>query len=270
MKVLVKSHHAFGDGLFHVKLLEQYYKKNQNEKLFLHCSELLRECIEGQVSHIKAILCGDLTEEYEKSFDKVIEFRIRKGFEFMRSGKHLGEAYGLSTEEISEITREPWRLINIIEPDTIDKKFWQNKIIINPFTGTERKKKEWNIKYWDRLISLLHDEYPDIEFCIVCGNGDDCNSYAMICQVFQGRSIKQVAGWLKYCKAYIGIDSGLTWLAWIVGQQKICKIQAPYPRSWSGFRREFPTQIMIKSEFHPDEITPQQVFDAIKYNRVIE
>ena len=130
------------------------------------------------------------------------------------------------------------RTLGLPEPPLPD--LWKQEtaeIIIHPSSGSAAK----NWPYFDELTARLG------ESCRVLSKGD--------------RTLTEVSQRLRYCRAYIGNDSGITHLAAYLGVPTIALFGPTNPRTWGPIGRR--ARIIWKTKL--EDISVDEVLQTLKW-----
>jgi autotransporter strand-loop-strand O-heptosyltransferase len=140
------------------------------------------------------------------------EERIHQPCNFRLVGLHRTAGYILGVDP----TEEPPRIV----PDASDRPIAERYVCIAVQSTTQAK--YWNNPLgWREIIGFLHDA----GYRVVCIDRSPVNGHGLIWNYLPhgvrdetgSRSLQERARWLTHAEFFIGLSSGLAWLAWAAG-----------------------------------------------------
>ena len=190
---------ALGDTLAWIPYVEEFRRQHDCNVV---CSTYWNSLLESTYSHIEFV---EPNTEMDGLY-AMYTIGVNKGVSDWRSislQQVASEALGLDDQEIRpdlKINAEPLsrkKYVCIAEHSTAQAKYWNNP------TG------------WQEVVNHLHT----LGYDVVSMSKERTNLNGVI--QFENHDIVEVAKCIKGCDFFIGLSSGLSWLAWALGKEVI-------------------------------------------------
>ena len=212
------------------------------------------------------------------------EERIHQPCDFRLVGLHRTAGYILGVDPMEEAPR--------IAPSCPDRPIPERYVCIAVQSTTQAK--YWNNPFgWREIVRFLNDA----GYRVVCIDRSPTNGHGLIwnhiphgAEDWTGLSLQECAGWIRHADFFVGLSSGLSWLAWAVGAKVVMisgfshpttEFETPYRvinyhacnSCWNDVRVRFDHKDYVWCPRHKDTprqfectrlITVEQVKDVIR------
>jgi len=271
-KVRFASHYGFGDGLLHLDLIRMFLERcPRDEIIFYGKHPFLREAARS-CSFITHVLDEPWYPYPCESYDFSIDQSM------MWQGYTLGQAFAKGTFGWENCFPRPYveyeyggRDNNLVSlQHALLEDLSKGYVVLNPFTGTNRHVKQWRQDRWYELACAVNEEFG--MSCIMLGGTEDgppggSGSPAPSCARLFGASLELIGGLLFCAHFYIGLASGLTYLALALGgPARLIQLFSTKsePASWSSLLPYGEEGVIVAEDI--SLITVSQVMDVMRRN----
>jgi autotransporter strand-loop-strand O-heptosyltransferase len=201
---------SLGDTLAWIPYLEEFRNKHNCE---LIVSTFLNDLFLEQYPNIEFVKPGEVVENLYAMYElgwfyndngDIDYFRIPNNFRTQPLQKTATDILGLDYVEIKpklklkkEVVKQ--KKVGIAIHGTAQSKYWNNK------------------GGWQEVVNYLNELGYEIMLYSIENDGYMGNNHPKGIQQFPKSSLQEVINDMQTCEFFIGIGSGLSWLAWSVG-----------------------------------------------------